>query len=155
MESGISSTSKFIYTLLPGKYQKEAEITPTSFKLMWQSCQFGHFNMIKVLKIITIITSNFQDFKIWNTISWVLGFFKWIKINISDPHWDAKPAYNSWSLPAHSMETTITSIILKFEFFFLFIMCEASSILTLLCFFPLLLCRCTHFQRQTHFLSFL
>lgn len=118
METGISSTSKFIYTLLPGKYQKEAERTPTSFKLMWQSCQFGHFNMIKVLKIITIITSNFQDFKIWNTIPWVLGFFKQTKINISDPHWDANPAYNSWSLPAHSMESTITSIILKFEFFY-------------------------------------
>lgn len=98
-----------------GNIKKEA---PTSFKLMWQACQFGHFNMIKVLKIITIITSNFQDFKIWNTIPWVLGFFKRIKINISDPHWDANPAYNSWSLPAHSMESTITSIILKFEIFY-------------------------------------
>ena len=122
METAISSTFTSIYTLPLGKYQQEAEITPTSFKLMWQSCQFGQFNMIEVLKIITIITSDFPDFKIWNVIPWVLEFFKWIKINISDPYWNTNPAYDSWSLPAlpaHSMESTITSIILKFEFSYL------------------------------------
>lgn len=96
METGISSPFKFIYTLLLEECQKEGEITPTAFKLRWQPCQFGHFNMIKIFKIITIIASGFLDFKIWNTIVWILGLLKWVKINITGPHWDTNTAYNSW-----------------------------------------------------------